>query len=100
MVADGFIATAGAALAVRLRPAAGGYLVAAHRSPEPGHAALLAALGARPLLDLEMRLGEGTGAAAAFSLIAAAALREMATFESAGVATRPDRNGGGGPPAA
>lgn len=100
VVTDGFIATAGAALAVRLRPAAGGYLVAAHRSPEPGHAALLAALGARPLLDLELRLGEGTGAAAAFPLIAAAvaALREMATFESAGVATRPARDGGGGLP--
>lgn len=102
VVTDGFIATAGAALAVRLRPAAGGYLVAGHRSSEPGHAALLAALGARPLLDLELRLGEGTGAAAAFPLIAAAvaALREMATFESAGVATRPARDGGGGLPAA
>lgn len=93
VVTDGFIATAAAALAVRMCPAAGDYLVAAHRSPEPGHTALLTLIGQEPLLDLRMRLGEGTGAALAFVLIraAVAAFTEMATFASAGVSDRPDR---------
>jgi nicotinate-nucleotide--dimethylbenzimidazole phosphoribosyltransferase len=92
VVTDGFIATAAAALAVRMCPAAGDYLFAAHRSPEPGHAALLTIIGQEPLLDLGMRLGEGTGAALAFMLIraAVAAFTEMATFESAGVSNRSD----------
>src|ERR1700722_6907597 len=59
VVMDGFIATAATALAVRLCPAASGYLFAAHRSAEPGHAYLLQALAQKPLLDLGMRLGEG-----------------------------------------
>jgi nicotinate-nucleotide--dimethylbenzimidazole phosphoribosyltransferase len=61
--------------------------VAAHRSPEPGHAIGLSALGLRPLLDLELRLGEGTGAVLALPLLrsARAILVEMATFDSAGV---------------
>jgi nicotinate-nucleotide--dimethylbenzimidazole phosphoribosyltransferase len=72
VVVDGFIATAGAGLAVRLCPACSGYLFATHRSMEPGHIHLLGILGDRPLLDLEMRLGEGTGAALAMKLIQAA----------------------------
>ena len=87
---DGFIATAAAALAVRLCPACSGYLFAAHRSTEPGHTHLLAILDQRPLLDLEMRLGEGTGAALAMKVIqsAVAAFTQMATFASAGVSNR------------
>jgi nicotinate-nucleotide--dimethylbenzimidazole phosphoribosyltransferase len=92
VVTDGFIATAAAALAVRMCPAANEYLFAAHRSPEPGHAALLTMIGQEPLLDLRMRLGEGTGAALAFVVIraAVAAFTEMATFASAGVSNRSD----------
>jgi nicotinate-nucleotide--dimethylbenzimidazole phosphoribosyltransferase len=91
VVTDGFIATAAAAVAVRLVPAAGDYLFAAHRSIEPGHAALLQLIDQEPLLDLRMRLGEGTGAALAFGVIraAVAAFTRMATFESAGVSHRP-----------
>jgi nicotinate-nucleotide--dimethylbenzimidazole phosphoribosyltransferase len=87
---DGFISTAGAALAAGLAPAATGYMIAGHRSAEPGHGALLEHLGLRPVLDLQMRLGEGTGAALAVPVVAAAlaAFREMATFESAGVSQR------------
>ncbi len=87
-VVDGFIAGAAALAALRARPEAAPYAVFAHRSAEPGHAGLLEALGARPLLDLEMRLGEGTGALLALPVMRAACamLAEMATFESAGVA--------------
>jgi nicotinate-nucleotide--dimethylbenzimidazole phosphoribosyltransferase len=87
VVVDGFIASAAALVAARLCPALRGYLLPSHRSVEPGHAALLRELGLRPLLDLECRLGEGTGAALAMTLIesAVAILRDMATFESAGV---------------
>lgn len=88
VLTDGFIATAGAALATRFHPAVKDYLFAAHRSVEPGHAQLLALIGRRALLDLDMRLGEGTGAALAMTLVqsAAAAFTGMATFASAGVA--------------
>ena len=91
IVTDGFIATAAAALAVRLCPETQDYLFAAHRSVEPGHAALLELIGQEPLLDLRMRLGEGTGAALAFTVIraAVAAFSQMATFASAGVSDRP-----------
>jgi nicotinate-nucleotide--dimethylbenzimidazole phosphoribosyltransferase len=84
---DGFITTAAALVAVRLEPAAGEVLIASHLSPEPGHALLLDALGLRPLLDLELRLGEGSGAALALPLLrsAVAILAEMATFDDAGV---------------
>jgi len=84
---DGFIATAGAALAVRMHPPVKDYLFAAHSSAEPGHKHLLALIGQQPLLDLQMRLGEGTGAALAMNLVqaAVAAFTEMATFTSAGV---------------
>lgn len=87
IVADGFIATAAAALATRFDPNIRDYLFAAHRSTEPGHAPLLALLNQRPILDLDMRLGEGTGAALALPIIRAAveAFTRMATFESAGV---------------
>ena len=91
IVTDGFIATAAAALAVRLCPETKDYRFAAHRSVEPGHAALLELIGQEPLLDLRMRLGEGTGAALAFTVIraAVAAFTQMATFASAGVSDRP-----------
>ena len=87
VVVDGFISTAAAAIAAALCPEALGYMVAGHRSQEPGHAILLEHLGLSPLLALDMRLGEGTGAVLAFSLIesAVALLREMATFSSAGI---------------
>ena len=87
VVVDGFIAGVAALVAVRLAPAAADYLIAAHQSVEVGHRLVLEALGLRPLLDLELRLGEGTGAALAMSLVDAAlhVLHEMATFEGAGV---------------
>jgi nicotinate-nucleotide--dimethylbenzimidazole phosphoribosyltransferase len=68
-------------------PSARSALVAAHRSPEPGHALVLDALGLEPLFDLDLRLGEGSGAALALPLLHAsiAILREMATFGDAGV---------------
>jgi nicotinate-nucleotide--dimethylbenzimidazole phosphoribosyltransferase len=92
VVSDGFIATSAAALAVRLCPSIGDYLFAAHVSSEPGHAVLLEVLGLRPMLNLEMRLGEGTGAALAFNIMGAAvaAFNDMATFESAGVKNKGD----------
>ncbi len=90
VVIDGFIATAAALIAIGLKPEAHAYLLAAHRSAEPGHRIALEHLGLRPLLDLEMRLGEGTGAVLAMGLVEAAIriLTEMATFEEAGVAQR------------
>ena len=87
VVLDGFITGASALVAARLEPALGGYLVASHRSPESGHAPLLATLELEPLLDLGLRLGEASGAALALPLLGAARaiLVEMATFEAAGV---------------
>jgi nicotinate-nucleotide--dimethylbenzimidazole phosphoribosyltransferase len=87
VVVDGFIASVAALAAVRIAPNAAGYLIASHRSVEAGHRLVLQALGKLPLLDLDMRLGEGTGAALAMTLIdaAIAIAAEMATFESAGV---------------
>ena len=84
---DGFVTGAAALVAARLAPDAAGRMVASHRSPEPGHALVLADLGLRPLLDLGLRLGEGSGAALALPLVAAAlaVLADMATFEAAGV---------------
>ena len=88
VVIDGFVVTAASLVATRLSPAVVHYLVAAHRSAEPGHTIQLEALGLVPLLDLNLRLGEGTGALLALPLLTAAAglLRDMATFESAGIA--------------
>jgi nicotinate-nucleotide--dimethylbenzimidazole phosphoribosyltransferase len=84
---DGFIVGAAALAAVRIAPEARHYLVAAHRTVEPGHRHVLEALRLAPYLDLGMRLGEGTGAALGIGLARAAAaiLSEMATFKSAGV---------------
>jgi len=88
LLLDGFIATAGALVAVRLAPAAVDYLIAAHRSVEPGHQIMLDHLGLAPLMNLKMRLGEGTGAALGMLLLEAGwrIYREMSTFEEAGVA--------------
>ena len=89
---DGFITSAAALIAARLCPAATGYMIASHCSAEPGHRLVLAELRLRPLLDLGLRLGEGTGAVLAMPLVdgALAILNEMATFEEAGVANRAD----------
>jgi nicotinate-nucleotide--dimethylbenzimidazole phosphoribosyltransferase len=87
VLVDGFITAAAALAATRRVPPAASCLIAAHRSPEPGHALVLDALGLEPLLDLGLRLGEGSGAALALPLLDAsiAILREMATFDDAGV---------------
>jgi nicotinate-nucleotide--dimethylbenzimidazole phosphoribosyltransferase len=87
VVADGFISGAAALAGVRICPAAGAYVFASHRSTEPGHGVVLDALGTPPILDLDLRLGEGTGAALAMSIIDAACrlLSGMATFAEAGV---------------
>ncbi len=87
VVTDGLIATVAALTAVRLVPAVQGCLLPSHGSVEIGHRRLLEALKLKPLLELEMRLGEGTGAALAMNLVDASIriLDEMATFESAGV---------------
>ena len=87
VVVDGFISTAAAMIACGLAPDVRGYLISAHRSVEIGHMAMLNYLGLEPLLDLNLRLGEGTGAVLAFHLLEAACrtLREMATFDEAGV---------------
>jgi nicotinate-nucleotide--dimethylbenzimidazole phosphoribosyltransferase len=88
VVVDGFISTAGALVAAELAPTVRDYLFAAHRSVEIGHAAMLDRLGVQPMLDLKMRLGEGTGAALGMTLVEAALrmLREVRTFDEAGVA--------------
>ena len=93
VVVDGFIASVAALAAVRIAPDAAGYLIASHRSVEAGHRLVLKALGKIPLLDLDLRLGEGTGAALAMLLVdsALAIAAEMATFESAGVSDQPKR---------
>ena len=88
LVLDGFITGAAALIAAALEPAIAARLIAGHRSMEPGHAVILERLGLVPLLELDLRLGEGSGAALAMHLVgAAAAIRDgMATFESAAVA--------------
>ena len=87
VLVDGFIAGSAALVAQALLPQARDYMVFCHRSAERGHSLLLSHLEARPLLDLDMRLGEGTGALLAWPLVQSAALlmNEMASFESAGV---------------
>jgi nicotinate-nucleotide--dimethylbenzimidazole phosphoribosyltransferase len=87
VVVDGFISTAGALIAWAIEPRVAEYMFAAHRSVEPGHMAMLGTMGLEPVLDLGLRLGEGTGAALAMHLIEAGLriYREMATFEEAGV---------------
>src|SRR6201997_5321443 len=89
---DGRAVTAAALVAERLAPGAGQWWQAGHRSTEPGHQLALTALELEPILDLRMRLGEGTGAAVALPVLRAAvgALASMATFSEAGVSNRPD----------
>jgi nicotinate-nucleotide--dimethylbenzimidazole phosphoribosyltransferase len=87
VLVDGFISTAGAILAARIAPRSLDAMIASHRSLEPGHRIALDCLGKRPLLDLDLRLGEGTGAALAMHLVEAAVrvLTDVATFEEANV---------------
>jgi nicotinate-nucleotide--dimethylbenzimidazole phosphoribosyltransferase len=90
---DGFISAAAALAAVRLCHECVDYILPSHVSIERGHEVVLQELGLVPLFDLELRLGEGTGAALAMSIIEASArvLSDMATFESAGIAGDPSR---------
>ena len=90
VLVDGFITSAAALLAVRIQPGTRDWLLFCHRSAEPGHARILEALGAEPLLDLGLRLGEGSGAAAAVPLLrlACALHNGMATFADAGVSEK------------
>jgi nicotinate-nucleotide--dimethylbenzimidazole phosphoribosyltransferase len=87
VILDGFISTSGALIACGLNRYVKDFLFAAHQSREPGHKAALAHLGLRPIFDLDLRLGEGTGAVLAMHLLEAALkiCTEMATFEEAGV---------------
>lgn len=87
VVIDGFISSAGALIAAVLSPASRDYMILGHGSAEPGHSVMAELLGKRPLLDLDMRLGEGTGAVLALQLLdaASAIMSEMATFETAQV---------------
>ena len=86
---DGFISSVAALVAVRLQPACAEWLLYAHQSAEPGHRRVLDALDAQPILDLSMRLGEGSGAAVALPILRAACVLhgEMATFEEAGISS-------------
>lgn len=90
VVVDGFISTAGALIACQLEPKIKDYLFAGHSSVEKGHKIILDYIGIKPILNLEMRLGEGTGAALAMNIIEAAVkiLAQMATFEGAGVSEK------------
>lgn len=87
ILVDGFISTVSALVAKAINPVTGDYMIVGHRSAEPGHLLALKLLGKQPLLDLGMRLGEGTGAAVAFPILQSATLmvKEMATFESAAI---------------
>jgi nicotinate-nucleotide--dimethylbenzimidazole phosphoribosyltransferase len=84
---DGFISTAGALIACSLAPVCRDYIIASHRSVEQGHRIMHDHLGCEPLLDLNMRLGEGTGGALAMNVVEAArrVLTDVATFEEAAV---------------
>jgi nicotinate-nucleotide--dimethylbenzimidazole phosphoribosyltransferase len=90
VILDGVIAGSAALVAQAILPASVDYCFAGHRSVEPGHVVALERLGLRPLVDLDLRLGEGTGALLALPIVqaAGATLREMATFDSAGVARK------------
>lgn len=87
VILDGFISTAAASIAIKVSPAVKDYLISSHESAEAGHKALLEFIGLKPLLNLNMRLGEGTGAAIGIVLVEAATriLNDMATFSEAGV---------------
>ncbi|MDO8473261.1 MAG: nicotinate-nucleotide--dimethylbenzimidazole phosphoribosyltransferase [Dehalococcoidia bacterium] len=93
VVIDGFISGAGAMIAAGLSPRVKDYMIASHLSVEPGHRAMLEYLGAKPLLNLDLRLGEGTGGCLGIFLCEAATriLSEMATFEQAGVSTAEEK---------
>ncbi|MCQ9205719.1 MAG: nicotinate-nucleotide--dimethylbenzimidazole phosphoribosyltransferase [Omnitrophica bacterium] len=93
VVIDGFISGAAALIAYHLEPKIKNYLIAAHCSAESGHKFILEHLGLKPLFDLELRLGEGTGAALGISLVEAAIkiLTQMATFENASISQRSDK---------
>jgi nicotinate-nucleotide--dimethylbenzimidazole phosphoribosyltransferase len=90
VIVDGVIAASALLVASRLVPGVERCVIAGHRSVEPGSAAVLTALDLAPLIDLNLRLGEGTGAALAVPLVEAAArvVREMATFDEAGVSDK------------
>ncbi|MEK6586355.1 MAG: nicotinate-nucleotide--dimethylbenzimidazole phosphoribosyltransferase, partial [Nitrospirota bacterium] len=90
VVLDGFIAGAAALIAVGLQPLCREYLIASHRSAEQGHRVILDHLRLKPLLDLDLRLGEGTGACLGMDLVCAAIkiYTEMATFDEAGVSDK------------
>ncbi|MEO0508776.1 MAG: nicotinate-nucleotide--dimethylbenzimidazole phosphoribosyltransferase [Verrucomicrobiota bacterium] len=90
VVVDGFISSAAALVACRINPLVRDYLFFSHRSAESGHSTFLKTFDSRPILDLDLRLGEGTGAALAMHVIDASVkiYKEMATFSSAGVATK------------
>lgn len=90
VMVDGFISTAAAMVAASLAPQCKDFLISAHRSKENGHGIMLEWLGLKPLLDLDMRLGEGTGSALGISIAEAACkiLTEMATFDEAGVSEK------------
>ncbi|MCK4911223.1 MAG: nicotinate-nucleotide--dimethylbenzimidazole phosphoribosyltransferase [Thermodesulfovibrionales bacterium] len=92
VVVDGMISTAGALIAYTIEPKCAEYMFAAHKSVEIGQSAMLAKMGLEPIVDLGMRLGEGTGAALGMTLIEAGLkiYKEMATFESAGVTDKAD----------
>ncbi len=92
---DGFISTVAALCAVRLAPQAKSYLIPSHLSEEPGHRIALQQLGLSPMLQMNMRLGEGTGAALLFPMIDTAQriMRDMATFQQAGVSERSESDG-------
>jgi len=91
VIVDGAIATAGAALAVKLCPACKAFMIIGHRSTEPGHNVLLNYLELNPVLDLNLHLGEGTGAVLTLPILdaAVATLNDMATFQEAKVSEKP-----------
>lgn len=95
VVADGFISSAGALVALKMNEKVDDYCFFSHRSAEQGHRVILKEMGIKPILDLDMRLGEGTGAALSMNIIEAGVkiLLEMATFEEAGVTPGDDVNG-------
>lgn len=90
ILVDGFICTIAALLAKEISPNSADFMIVTHRSVEPGHQLAISLLGKKPILDLGLRLGEGTGAAIAYPIIQSATLmlKEMATFDSAGISTK------------
>ena len=95
IIIDGFVSGAAALIATVMAPQLSDYLIAGHVSAESGHRVTLKHLGLKPVLDLDMRLGEGTGAVLAMFVVDAAvrALTQMATFSEAGVSTADDKEG-------